>query len=287
MIDKRDPVDQNSHVVSLYDYTDYRAFLRDRFTEAKKRNPLFSYRSFNKVAGIRSSAFLKFVIDGKRNLADRGIRKICRGFHLNEMEGKYFNALVKFNQAADVEEKDHYFRILSQNRKFIAAKPLTAVQYRLFTHWYYVAILEMVRLEIAEVKDVGWLKSGINPPVGRVAIKKAVKDLKELGLLSEEKNGNLKRNETMLMTEDQFQSLALTNFHTQMSEIASQKVLKARPEDREFSALTVATSEKGFQESKRRIQQLSDLLHSSLEQETGEPKTIVGHFNFQLFKLNQ
>src|SRR5579885_1121656 len=113
---------------SIYDYMDYRGFLKDQFSERKKQNPLFSYRSFNRVAGITSSAFLKQVIDGKRNLGDRGIRMIARGFKMNESERKYFESLVKFNQAETVEEKDQYFRERSRNKKFLDANPLTSAQ---------------------------------------------------------------------------------------------------------------------------------------------------------------
>src|SRR5579885_542919 len=114
---------------TIYDYMDYRCFLKERFLAIKTKNPLFSYRSFNRLAGGKSSAFLKLVIDGKRNLADEGIQMVVRGFKLNDHERKYFESLVKFNQSRNHEEKDRYFRHLSQNKHFIAAKPLTAAQY--------------------------------------------------------------------------------------------------------------------------------------------------------------
>jgi uncharacterized protein (TIGR02147 family) len=93
---------------------DYRCFLRERFSEIKRRNPSFSFRAFNRLAGIRSSATLKLVMDGKRNLAVDGIRRIARGFKLNDEESRYFRTLVFFNQAKDHEEKDFHFREINK-----------------------------------------------------------------------------------------------------------------------------------------------------------------------------
>ena len=39
----------------------------------------------------------------------------------SENERQYFELLVKFNQSKDAQEKDLYFRQLSQNKKFIVA----------------------------------------------------------------------------------------------------------------------------------------------------------------------
>src|SRR5262249_15294315 len=95
-------------MISVYDYADYRLFLKDRFFEMKKNNPLFSYRAFNRLAGLKNSGFLKLVIDGKKNLGETGIRKLARGFKLSEADTRYFAALVRFNQAVDQEEREHY-----------------------------------------------------------------------------------------------------------------------------------------------------------------------------------
>lgn len=273
-------------MVSVYDYTDYRCFLKDGFYAMKKKKPSFSYRVFNRQAGIRSSGYLKLVMDGKRNLANDGIRMIARGFKLNEEERQYFENLVRFNQAKEHDEKDRFFRKLAQNKKFIAAKPLTAAQYHLFSHWYYVAILELVRSQTEEIKDAKWLQRRLNPSVVLKDIKKAVKQLKQLKLINEDKNGSFYRLETMLKTEDEVHSLSVANFHVEMCQMAARAVREEPAQDREFSALTIITSEKVFQRAKEEIQEFRKRLHSILEQDTEGPKNLVAQINMQLFKLS-
>lgn len=281
-------------MVSIYDYTNYRCFLRDRFSAIKRQNPLFSYRSFNRLAGLKNSGFLKLVIDGKKNLAENGIRKLALGFKLGEAETKYFAALVRLNQAGNQEEKSHYFRELSRNKRFVEAKPLTAAQYNLFSRWYYAAILELVRLFVSEsagasrrIKDEKWLQSELNPPVGLREIKKAVRELRQLDLLSVDNEGSLVRRDAMLRTDDEVASISAFSFHSEMIRLAARAVIKERGRDREFSTLTVATSAKGFQRAKQEIQRFRKRLHSILEMEDDEPRRVVGHINLQLFKLNR
>ena len=272
---------------TVYDYTDYRSFLKERFLYLKKRNPLFSYRSFNRLAGVKSSGFLKLVIDAKRNLADDGIGMIARGFRLNEAERRYFELLVKFNQATNHEEKDRYFQQLSQNKKFLKAKSLTAAQYNLFSHWYYVAILEMIRIDTPEIKNLLWLKNNLNPPVSPKLIKRAVAELKVLDLLEEKKNGDLMRRDAMLATEDKVHSVAVANFHVQMSKMAARAVMKENASDREFSALTIVAGKRTFQKAKQEIQSFRKKLQSIFEQEEDKSDSFVAHINFQLFKLSK
>ena len=274
-------------MVSVFDFTNYRRFLKERFSELKKNKPQFSFRVFNRLAGFSSSGYLKLVMDGKRNLAEEGIEKISQGFKLNESEKKYFRALVRFNQAKTNEEKTLRFQELTRHKKFLAAKPLTSAQYRMFSHWYYVAMLELARLESQNPKNLAWFQEHLHPPVEWKSLKKAAQELVQLGLLEETASGEYRRHEAMLTTPDEVQSLSVANFHQQMCEMASRSVMKEAPEDREFSALTIATSEKTFQEAKKEIQKFRKKLHSILEQDGGAPKTFVTQINLQLFKLSR
>ncbi|MDO8644609.1 MAG: TIGR02147 family protein [bacterium] len=274
-------------MISIYDFLDYRCFLKDKFSELKKLDSRYSYRFFNRLAGVKSSGFLKLVMDDKRNIASDGIRMIVKGFKLTEDEAKYFESLVKFNQAKDHAEKDRHFRELSRNKRFIRAKPLTAAQYHLFSHWYYVAILELVRLKSCEIKDAHWINQRIKTTGGLREINQAVKELRELDLLGHDENGSLIRRETMLSTPDQVQSLSVANFHRQMSTLAGISVTRDPAQNREFSTLTIATSEKGFEQAKKEIQEFRKKLHSLLEQELTEPRSTVVQVNLQLFKLDR
>lgn len=277
------------YVNRIYDYTDYRAFLRDRFDEMKRKNPKFSYRVFNRLAGIESSGFLKLVVDGKRNLADDGIRKIAKGFKLGDSEIAYFDSLVRFNQAATAEEKEQHYQKLARNKKFGESRPLAAAQYRLFSQWYYPVILEIVRLDAKTARSAEWVHSRIYPPVALDHIRQAIKDLMQLGLIAEGegKNPPLSPTESVLATEPEVASLTVAQFHKEMSSLASKAVMSEPSEHREFAALTLATSPEGFEKIRNELRRFANRLHMALEADSHRSKTLVAHVNLQLFKLTR
>lgn len=272
----------------LFRYLDYRRFLADRLSALQKKNPRFSYRAFNRLAGFRSSSTLKLVIDGKRNLSDEAIRGICRGLRMGDEEFRYFEALVRFNQARTHEEREGYFQALCQQRGFLAAKPLTAAQFRLFSHWYYVAIIELVRVDTKEIKDLGWIRRHLRPAVGASEIREAVKDLKALQLLYEDERGSLQRRDALLRSEDEVDGLFATTYHRQMSELAREAVVSQGAAEREFSTLTVLASAEALKKAKSEIQKFRKRLHSLIEiqSELHPSEKSVAQINLQLFKLS-
>ena len=272
--------------ISVFDYTDYRRFLKDMYIELKSKNPRFSYRYFNRLAGVSSSGFLKLVMDGKRNLAEWGIRVIAKGFKLGADEMRYFESLVKFNQAVTHEERDHFFRELTKHRRFLKSKALTTAQYHLFSDWTYPVIVELLRTSTDQPKTVEWLQQRLHPPVGLMEVKRAVRELRGLGLV-DEVGGDLNSREAMLATPDEVESVAVANYHVQMGEMARRSILKEAPETREFSGLTIALSEEGFLQAKREIQEFRKKLHSLLEHEGEGAKSLVAQINLQLFKLTR
>lgn len=273
--------------MNIFNYTDYRKYISDQFEELKQKKPHFSYRFFNRKAGIKSSGFLKLVMDGKRNLGSDGIEKIGIGFDLNDKEKIFFENLVHFNQAKDHDTKDNYFKKLLDTAQFKLAKPISHLQYNIFTHWYYVAILEMIRMDLPGKKDAHFIADHIKPKVTLWDIKRAIKDLIEIDVLEETSEGELIRKEKMLTTDDEVQSVAVANFHIKMSELAIQSVKKDIGPGREFSALTSSMSEETFRKVKKEIQDFRNRLHHIIEGDNEGLKTMVGHINFQLFQLSQ
>lgn len=274
-------------MMRIYNYTDYRCFLKDSIAALRAKNARFSYRSFNRVAGLRSSGFLKLVIDGKRNLADDGMKKVAKGLKLKADEGHYFEQLVKFNQAKTLSERDAHLSEMMRSKAVLKATPLAHGQYQLFSHWYYVAILELCRLDPATPKTTDWMTSRLHPAVPRQAVSDALATLVKLGLLSQNDDGQFARTDAMLTTDDEVASVLVTRFHTQMSQMAIRAVKEDAAEDREFSALTVAVSPRGLKLAKQEIQAFRKRLHSLLEQDGGGPQDTVVHMNLQLFKLSR
>ncbi len=104
---------ENTEPPNLFNYFDYRHFLRDWLVSAKK-NYGFSYRVFSRRAGLKSTSLYKMVMDGDRDLIEGSLHKFLEGLSLSVKEKEYFAALVLYNQAKSQEHKErHLARIRS------------------------------------------------------------------------------------------------------------------------------------------------------------------------------
>jgi uncharacterized protein (TIGR02147 family) len=272
--------------ISVYSYLNYRSYLHDKFRKLKATNPRYSYRLFNRLAGLSSPSFLQMVIAGKRNLTSKSLLAICRGFKLGEKEKKYLDILIRLNQSKDQELKDKYFQELLQNKKFLSAKRIEAAQYNLFSRWFYVAILELLRTVKGKKIDEHWIAKHLHPEVGVVEVKKAIADLMELGFLTKNKQDHFVITQSMIATDNEIAFAAATKFHIETCGLAARAVTQDSQDDRELTCLTIAVSEEEFELARERIREFRDSLHSTLEQNKNS-KTKVAQINFHLLTVGK
>ncbi|QQR81755.1 MAG: TIGR02147 family protein [Deltaproteobacteria bacterium] len=124
----------------IFEYLNYRTFLRDLFQFKKDEKLGFSFRTFSRLAGLKSSNFLKLIIDGKRNLSADAIHKFAKAFKLTKEETQFFETLVHFDQAQSVEEKNFYYERVMRSKSYQDVRPLDASQYTYFSNWHFVAL---------------------------------------------------------------------------------------------------------------------------------------------------
>ena len=104
-------------VERLYEYDDYRQFLRDSSDEQKRYRTFFSHRYFMRRAGLSSPSFCMDVIQGKFNLTINTISKVIHGLGLKGRAVSFFEALVGYNQAKNRQERDRFHEDLARIRK--------------------------------------------------------------------------------------------------------------------------------------------------------------------------
>lgn len=268
--------------ISLFDYTDFRTFLRDYYSLQKKRTRGFSHRFISGHLGFTSPNFLKLVMDGKRNISKRSLKKITWGLGLNKKETEYFSYLVFFTQARDRVEKNYYFGLIAGMR---ASKNITVVardQFEYFSEWYHPIVREIV-LGRSEPLDYALLSQCVHQKVSPVRIRKSVDLLKRLGLIRPNAAGAYAHSSPLLNTGNELDSFAVRRYHNEVLNIARQTLDDVEPENREVSHLTVRISPEGFQKIKQRLQELrGELLQTVSEDHAPDG---VYHVNFQLYPV--
>ena len=78
---------------SLFEYDNYRVYLKDFYESSKAENSHFSLRFFSRLAGFKSQSVLTQVIKGERNISLQSINKFIKALKLSKREGIFFKNL--------------------------------------------------------------------------------------------------------------------------------------------------------------------------------------------------
>lgn len=274
-------------MLTIFDYTDYRQYLRDYYTQSKERNPHFSHRSFLQKAGISSSGFFSNIISGKRNLSTRMVLRFAATLKLKKDEKEYFQNLVGYCQAKTVEERTFFYEKML-NRFKVEIRKLEADKFEFYSTWYYSAIREMLYYypfhgtDHDEFETLGRL---LNPAISAEEVHRAIDLLKRLGLIRPDATGRLRQSTPLLTSGSEFKSLHVAHFQRAMMQLATQAIDRFTVEQRDSSTLTMTLSVESFAKARQEIADLRKRLLALAQQDNDVDR--VYQFNFQLFPLTK
>lgn len=269
--------------INVFDFVDFRDFLRGYYEREKLVDRSFSYRVFSKRCSFASPNFLKLVIEGKRNLGADSVLRFAKAMGLEEEEQKFFEDLVGFGQAETAADKAKHFEKVAASRRFRAARKIDGPLFEYLSHWYYPAIRELASRKDFRA-EAGWISKILRPNVPEKEVEKALDVLFRLGLLVKESGGGVSRGDPSLTTGHQVQAVGVVAFHREMLSRASAAIELIPREERDVSALTVCIRAATVTELKQRIQRFrTELLERCDADDEGE---VVYQINLQLFPLS-
>ncbi len=269
--------------VSIYDYTDYRQYLRDYYAEQKTKNPAFSYRYFARKAGFNSSGLYKDIVDGRTGITRSLIIRFSNAMKLTKRQQEYFETLVYFNEAKTIEEKKVYFERLIKYYDSKAYR-VDASQYEYYSTWYYSAIREL--LAIGDFgDDFSALAQTLNPTIRAEQAQKAVSVLKKLGLIKKNEKGFYKAVEKILTTGPDVKSLNIARFQQAMMDLAKEAIDRHPAKNRDISTVTFSVSRQAYDDIKAELIACRKRILAMVERSDAEDR--VCQLNMQLFPLTR
>jgi uncharacterized protein (TIGR02147 family) len=268
----------------VFEFVDYRAYLKAFYEAEKARRPAFSYRYFARRAGQSSPNFLKLVIEGKRNLGKDSIPAFAKALDLGAEEAGFFADLVAFNQAATPEEKNRHFVRIAASRNFRKARRIEGELFEYLSHWHIPAVRELAaRKDFRD--DPKWIAAQLRPTVSVREAAHAMKVLLSLGLLIKRPDGGIERGEPSWTTGHEVTSFAVVNYHQEMLRRASDAIANVPQAERDVSSLVVCVSAETIPEIKRRMHALHEELLALCDADN-RPE-IVYQIGMQCFPLSQ
>jgi uncharacterized protein (TIGR02147 family) len=172
----------------IYQYLDYRAYIKDRFRWLQARDPSFSQRKLARVAGFANPGFFNEVIQGRRRLSPAAVERMGVGLSLEAGETEFLRALVDYTEADDVDEKEVALRRVEFRRNRHFFHRLDQKQSKYYLDFNYPLV--RAAIEVCDFRgDYQMLGDFIRPPMQAASVKRYVRDLCEWGLVEQDREG--------------------------------------------------------------------------------------------------
>ena len=240
----------------VFEYLDYREFLRDYYNSKKEENTAFSLRVFSDKIGFKAKDFISRVMNGDKNLSNQSIPKVASGLRLGKHETEFFVGLVKFNQAETTDERNAAFEQMQAVLKVVrfAEKQhvLGHVQYQIYSHWRHLTVRSLIGM-FGFDGDYEKLAKQVHPHITADEAKKSVKLLEECELIKKDKSGKYVLTESAITTGNRTSKLALRGYHQHCLKLAGDSIDRDPPGSRHVSGLTLGISQEGYDRIVERI----------------------------------
>lgn len=270
--------------VHIFEYLDYRQYLRDFYAGQKALRKSFSHRAFSRRAGLRSSNYLSLIMKGQRDLSSEMAPRFAKACGLVRREADFFCDLVAYGQAQSTAERHRAYERLARFRKFRDAHRLVGEQTAYHQHWYMPALRELVTLASFR-EEPKWIAAALEPKISEREASEALAILIKLGLLVRDESGRLRQAQAIVTTGPGPLGHQIFAYHQGMIALAQRALDQLPREERDISSVTLCVAEATLPLVKRKLEELRQELLQLAEAETA-PERVV-QLNLQFFPLSR
>jgi len=263
----------------VFDYLDYRQFLKDCWTLEKKRKPFFSLRYISGKIGINAGYIAK-VLNGQIHLGIKNVEAVASLFKLEGRELDYFIELVYFGRAKDENAISKHFERL-QEIKGVEFRTIADDTVEFYRHWYNMAIRSLLSINKTTEKDIRRISAMLIPQISIKQVRDSISLMKKLGMVVTDETGVYVVTEQFISTGEKWSSKIIRDYQQTQISLAGRALEEVAPEFRDISTVTLTTSTKDLPLIRERIKQFRhDLL--VLSQECVNDDAVM-QMNVQLF----
>jgi len=264
----------------IYEYSDYREFLKDTLIARQKRNKLYSMRAFAKALGLPAST-LSEIINRRKNISSDAAKKISGGLRLRRFESHYFDLLVEKSSTKDSRRiNDIHAELISVAHQ--GRRPVLEPEQDPFLN----QATKFILIELGGVENFV-----LNSATGAKAIgcsedvtSALLVDLAALGILtySAESDRYQKSGAGVLISSEKM-NLDLRKFHFEMLDKAKASLIQQSPQERLIGSETFSFNSDQISEANDIMEEFFSKMVSLANR--GNNKNSVYHVGLQMFRL--
>lgn len=266
--------------MDVFDYLDYRAFLKAHYDRQKEANAAYSYRYIGQKVGLDAGYVVK-VFQGKYHIAEKSITPFIKLCKLGGRQAEYFHTLVHFGKAKSGKQAKLLFeRLLAL--KSVDSRRVEEYQYEFYRKWYYTAVRSLIGYY--EFKgDFKALAEKLSPAITVSEAKSAITLLEKLEFIRKDGDGTYRLTDTLITTGDAWRSIAVKSFQEETLRMAAESLHRHDKEVRDISTATVAVAFADLEAIKARIKEFRESI-LKLAAKSADVDCVY-QFNVQWFPL--
>lgn len=266
----------------IFQYDDYRIFLRTVLIHKKQRNSSYSLRAFANSLNLPVST-LSNVLNGKRHLTLESADKSLVGLKLCRQEARYYKLLVQrenllVNSEEHLAVQEQVFSLAAQARR----SQLDCKGIDELTQVWKFALIELAGIS-------GYRLDVQSAAKALVLSEKQASDLLHSlvrsGHLQVDEGGQHKKVGTGVLASSETINFNLRQFHMETMELAKKSLVEQAPVERFVGSETFSFASNQIEEANEIIEEFFSKMVSLANR--AQKKDSVYHLGVQMFRLTQ
>jgi uncharacterized protein (TIGR02147 family) len=276
--------------LNIFEYTDYKEYLKQYYQEKKEETPQFSYQLLSQKAGIKNRGYIYNTIHKpERTFNTAHCFKLSKALGHTKKEAEYFENIVNyanFVHLKDEEAAANYLRkalkIASESK--VREQSIQRYQFEYLSRWYHSAIRSL--MDIFPVSDnyeeVGKkLLSSVTPS----QVKKSIELLERLGLIIKGEDGMYRLTDKNVRANKDISQVARNQFHIECIDLAKQTIQNESPQSRHAMSITMSISKETYGYIVNDTREFVEKIVSRIKNDTNPDR--VYQYELLLFPLSK
>lgn len=269
--------------VRVFDYLDYRAFLRDVYQSRKAVDSRFSCRFIAQRVGFRSASYFTQVLNGRVGMTTEMALRFAAFLKLDPKEADYLELLVLHQRAKTAKDRRRYLEKLGTFRE-ASSELVPTEHYEYFAKWYHTAVRELLHIRPFD-GDHKSLGKVLRPSIPAARTKDSIELLLRLGLARRENGVVVRSDNRNSTTGEAVHAVQIDQFHAATLQMAARSIDGCPRSERSLSSLTMTLSREGRARVESEIVEFRRRVQAIAQSDQGE--TAVHHLGIQLFPMSK
>lgn len=269
--------------IKVFDFIDYREFLREVYQRNKAIDSKFSCRYIAAKVGFKSASYFTQVLHGRTDMTPAMALRFAEFLKMERRESDYFELLVLYARSRSATERRCYLEQLAAFRES-KAHLVPPEHYEFYECWYHTAIRELLHIE-PFAGDYNHLSKRLRPSVPVAKVRESIELLLRLDMARRENDLVVRTSSLSTTTGEAVRAVQVDQFHTACLQLAQSTIDEMPREERNLSTLTVTLSPEAIERVNQEIGDFRRRIMAIAEADSQE--TEVYHMGIQFFPMTR